>query len=246
MTNYRWNADQPAQDYDAAAEHIHPHYLEIQDKILQLLQEKELGAPLIVDLGGGSGRLMERILQSIPQAMGVVIDQSDAFLALAAERLQRFGVRANLSQHRLQDDWSTDLPGSVDAIISTSAIHHLDPQEKQALFTQCHECLQPNGTFINGDEYRPADQDEYFQLLKNWSDHMRAKLETGSIAVSFGEMVDRWHERNITEFSRPKQSGDDCHETVQEQIDSLQRWGFHQVTLHWQQDLWGVLQAVKS
>ncbi len=60
MTKYRWNTDEAARAYDAAAEHIHPHYLEIQDEILQRLGQQRAATPLVVDAGGGSGRLMER------------------------------------------------------------------------------------------------------------------------------------------------------------------------------------------
>ena len=85
MTKYRWNTDEAARAYDAAAEHIHPHYLEIQDEILQRLVQRRAATPLVVDAGGGSGRLMERVLELLPQAVGAILDQSEPYLALAGE-----------------------------------------------------------------------------------------------------------------------------------------------------------------
>ncbi len=38
MAEYRWNVTGIAAGYDAAATHIHPHYNEIQEKILHLLE----------------------------------------------------------------------------------------------------------------------------------------------------------------------------------------------------------------
>ena len=116
MTKYRWNTDEAARAYDAAAEHIHPHYLEIQDEILQRLGQRRAATPLVVDAGGGSGRLMERVLELLPQAVGAVLDQSEPYLALAGERLSRFGSRVKLLQYRLQDDWCDALPRPADAI----------------------------------------------------------------------------------------------------------------------------------
>src|SRR5262245_59867547 len=104
---YRWNTSDFATGYDAAAETIHPHYLEIQDQILRLLSAVTcLLSPVpsrIIALGGGSGRLMERILDRWPQAHGIIIDQSEPFLALAERRLTRFGPRATCVLSRLQD-----------------------------------------------------------------------------------------------------------------------------------------------
>ena len=60
MTKYRWNSDEATRAYDGAAEHIHPHYLEIQDEILQRLGQRRAATTLVVDVDGGSGRLMER------------------------------------------------------------------------------------------------------------------------------------------------------------------------------------------
>src|SRR4051794_26868461 len=61
MTTYRWNTTDFASGYDAAAEIVHPRYLEVQDEILRLLQLAEDKAAVVVDLGGGSGKLMERV-----------------------------------------------------------------------------------------------------------------------------------------------------------------------------------------
>ena len=37
LAEYRWNVTEFAAGYDAAAEHVHPYYLKIQDTILDLL-----------------------------------------------------------------------------------------------------------------------------------------------------------------------------------------------------------------
>ncbi len=91
MTKYRWSTDEAARAYDAAAEHIHSHYLEIQDEILQRLVQRRAATPLVVDADGGSGRLMERVLELLPQAVGAVLDLSEPYLALARQ-ISRLGL----------------------------------------------------------------------------------------------------------------------------------------------------------
>jgi len=151
-STYRWNTSGAAEAYDAAAPAIHPYYAKVQDEILGLLPFKGGTKFELIDLGGGSGRLAERVLTHFPGAKVMVVDQSEPFLALAERRLKRFGRRAEVLRHKLQDDWLSALHSAPNVIVSTSAIHHMEPREKQALYWQCYEALAPGGMFINGDE----------------------------------------------------------------------------------------------
>ena len=127
------------------------------------------------------------------------------------------------------------------SIVSTSAIHHLEPAEKQALFARCYAALKPGGVFINGDEYRPTTDAEYRTLLENWSVHMYSALDAGRIPISFRETIDKWHDRNIRRFGEPKKSGDDCLETIGTQLGYLRDAGFAEVETIWADSLWAVI-----
>ena len=115
MTDYRWNQLDIARGYDAAAAVVHPYYHVVQDVILEHLSLALNKTGVVVDLGGGSGRLAERILDRFPQASVWIVDQSEAFLTLARERLQRFGERSVCLVARLQTDWSSHLPNGQGA-----------------------------------------------------------------------------------------------------------------------------------
>jgi hypothetical protein len=95
----------------------------------------------------------------------VVPGESEAFLKLAEERLAIFAGRGQTMLARLQDDWASRLPTAPGAIVSMSAIHHLDPSEKQQLYRRCFAALASGGVLLNGDEVRPASDDEYKSLL---------------------------------------------------------------------------------
>jgi len=244
-TTYRWNASAAAEAFDACAPAIHPFYLAVQDEILRLLaaERAETGKEpaCVVDLGGGSGRLIERVLEQSPNSRGVVIDQSPAFLAIAERRLARFGSRASFIEQRLQGDWRSAMPMQPNALVSMSAIHHLEPAEKQSLYQTCFEVLAPGGLFLNGDELRPESDADYLAAMRWWSHHKELETAAGRIPDSFRPMSDAWHERNITRFGEPKHSGDDCHETAAVQLEYLRAAGFRDVRLTWNERLWGVL-----
>lgn len=240
-TTYRWNTSAAAEAFDASAPAIHPFYVAVQNEILRLLVEDGRKPKVVVDLGGGPGRLIERVLETFPSARGVVMDQSSAFLAIAERRLARFGERATFIEKRLQDDWRSSLPEPPDALVSMSAIHHLEPAEKQELYRKCFDALAADGRFLNGDEFRPESDAEYLEILEWWSAHKDVETAAGRIPASFGPVFEAWHERNITRFGEPKQSGDDCLETAADQAKVLRSLGFRDVRIAWSEKLWGVL-----
>ncbi len=200
---YRWNVADQAAEYDAAAEVIHPHYLEIQETILERIARPPDAEFLLVDLGGGSGRLAEKFLARFPRARAVVIDQSEPFLEIARRRLEKFDGRGSCQVARLQDDWSGQLPHAAAAITSMSAIHHLSPAEKRGLYEQAYAALDPLGIFLNGDEVRDADDARYRSEVERWAGHMRHIVDSGQVSEAARPMLEKWQERNVTHFGAP-------------------------------------------
>ena len=246
MAEYRWNLSEAAVGYDAAAERIHPYYLEMQSFILDLIPFPPDASILLVDAGGGSGRLMERLLARFTQARGLIVDQSEAFLAIAERRLAAFGSRASFMLERLQNDWTSRLSEAPAAIVSMSAIHHLEPVEKEALYRGCAAALAPGGVLLNGDEVRPADDGDYLAVVQARGDYMLAEIERGTVPPPMQGMLRDWVDRNVTRFSEPKTSGDDCHETAQIQLAYFRRGGLSFTDIPWEKELWAVLRGIKS
>jgi SAM-dependent methyltransferase len=242
---YRWNLTDLARGYDAAAEHVHPHYLEIQDAILELLSPSLQGGGLVVDAGGGSGRLAERLLSRSPRCRVALLDQSEPFLGLAERRLEKFPGRFDLQLCRLQDDWTGLLTEAPAAIVSMSAVHHLDPAEKRSFYRRCHDVLRPGGWCINGDEVRAGDDEAYLRQVTEWSQHMDRVMAAGLVSEPMCAALRGWQQRNVAGFGGPRQSGDDCHETAEAQLGYLRDAGFAEAFVPWQRGMWAVLCATK-
>ncbi|HLJ12214.1 MAG TPA: class I SAM-dependent methyltransferase [Planctomycetaceae bacterium] len=245
LPDYRWNESDLAAGYDAEAVHIHPHYVELQETIVNLLPLDTGSDCLFVDAGGGSGRLAEKILRRFSRSRAVLVDQSAAFLKLARARLEPYGERAALVEARLQDDWSGQLPCTPAAIVSMSAIHHLAPEEKAAFYRRCHDALSPGGILMNGDEVRPADDVRYLAECRNWVAHMQRIIEAGLVSGPMSDALRKWEMRNVGQFGQPRQSGDDCHETVDAQLGYFRAAGFGAADAPWQKGLWALLRGVK-
>jgi hypothetical protein len=130
-------------------------------------------------------------------------------------------------------------------VVSTSAIHHLAPQEKLRLYRQCYDALEPYGILANGDEVRPADDGQYKARLEWWAAHMRRLVADNRISEAFKPMCEGWIERNVGRFDEPRVSGDDCHETIETQLGYYCDCGFRSVSVPWQKEMWAVMLGVK-
>lgn len=240
MAEYRWNLQEAAAGYDAGAHLVHPFYVAVQDSILSVLAERST-LDLIVDLGGGSGRLLERCLDRWPGVRAVLIDQSPPFLDLARNRLARIGDRVMFHESTLQAEWPAALPQRPDAIVSTSAIHHLEPAEKRDLYKRCATALAPGGVFVNGDEIRDPDDTVYRAAVEKWAAHMQVLAGSGQVSAPMADALLKWCERNVERFGETRKSGDDCHETVAVQLGYFRNAGLTNVRTTWLADMWATM-----
>src|SRR5438128_274873 len=82
----------------------------------------EHDAPSVLDVGGGSGRIGEPILD-VGASRYVDVDLSDTMLDLARERLGRFGDKVELVQG---DFLTTDLGGPFDMVLALGYFDYIE------------------------------------------------------------------------------------------------------------------------
>lgn len=133
-------------------------------------------APLVVDLACGPGSLSARVLDALPGARVLALDHDPLLLDVARRALaERFGERLALLDADLLDaGWpaavrealggATAAPatvsddaapaGLVDAVVSTTALHWLEPDRLVRVYAQAAALLRPGGLLLNGDHFR--------------------------------------------------------------------------------------------
>ncbi len=248
MDKERWSS--MADCYDRMATYLVPCYHQLQDEVIALLAAED--APdLIVDLGGGSGIFLEKVLTRRPSARAVWVDASADFHRVATERLGRFGDRVTFVLCSFAEPWADALPGEPDAICSMSAIHHLDGAGKRALYRRCFDALRPGGWFYNIDEMSTLFDDAYRRSLAYWVRHVdrarqRVPPELEPYAHAWCAKFDRWKRRNIDNLGQPKQPGDDIHECFVDQMHWLRAIGFVDVDLVIKVQLWSAIGGRKG
>jgi SAM-dependent methyltransferase len=133
------------------------HYLVARNErfaiMARLISATQGDAPLILDLGCGTGSVMAALLEAIPGSRAIGVDMDPTLLRLAEERLIMYGDRAQVFWADLrQADWvSTLSQQKVNAIVSATALHWLAPEQLAALYTQIASLLKPGGIFLNAD-----------------------------------------------------------------------------------------------
>lgn len=240
-----------AECYDRMAGYVVPRYDWLQNELIALLFADGVEDKLIVDLGAGSGILLDKILTRHPAARAVWVDFSDDFQAVARRRLARHGRRVQFALAPLENAWQDCLGEAPDAVVSMSAIHHLDTAGKRELYGRIFAVLRPGGWFYNVDETSTLYDDAYRNTLAYWVRHVdeiRQKVPPTlqEACGQFCEKFDGWKRRNLSGDQRAKVAGDDIHEDFLEQMRWLRQAGFAEVDLFLKFQLWSAFGGRKA
>ena len=112
---------------------------------------------LIVDIGCGPGRLAADMVAAFPRARVMAVDQDPLLLALgravhAAVEFRRVDVGS--------PGWSDALrlrAGTVDAIVSSTALHYPAPVALERIYSDSAGLVRPGGVLVNADEFPLPD-----------------------------------------------------------------------------------------
>ena len=172
-----------ARAYDAAIRRWIPGYDAMVGTIVEMIGE--LDAPVVLDLGTGTGALACAILDGAPRARVVMIDIDPNMLAVAAERVAKHGARAELRRASFDDE----LP-PCDAVVASLALHHVaEIADKQKLYARIHAALRPRGVFLMGDATVHHDGPAHRRIYGQWEAGM---AEAGISHEQASELFAQW------------------------------------------------------
>lgn len=141
----RWDAMQTA-------------YMPWRERRFQMMFDLlEAGLPSrfrVLDLGAGPGSLSARLLGRFPRARGVALDFDPVLPELGRRALPpALSKRLTWVEADLRDPrWTRKLPpGRFDAVVSTTALHWLEPRELRAVYRAAGSRLRSGGLLLNGD-----------------------------------------------------------------------------------------------
>ncbi len=165
----------------------------------------------VLDLGAGTGLFSSFVAERFPKARFELWDLSADLLEMARERFAATPERFRLLRRDYRELEPTGAP--FDLVISSLSIHHLEHDEKQALFAGIRSRLGPGGLFLNIDQVRGETPGLRKLYWDGWLAHVRRHCED---------------EQRIRDSIERRQSLD-RDASLREQLDWLWKAGFEEV-----------------
>jgi trans-aconitate methyltransferase len=106
-----------------------------------------------LDLGCGPGSMSQRLLSRFPDAQAIALDLDPVLLAIGRGALGTVDGRLRwIAADLASPDWLDALgPTHVDAVVSSTALHWIEPEPLVRLYSDLASLLGPGGLFLNGD-----------------------------------------------------------------------------------------------
>jgi trans-aconitate methyltransferase len=129
-----------------------------------------------LDIGCGPGSLSQRILERYEYARCIGVDADPVLLSIGQHAQARFGDRLRWADADLRaPDWVDALNVErVDVVMSTTALHWLEPAQLFTLYRQVGSLLREGGLLLNGDNMPFNPSQSACQRLANHVEQQRA------------------------------------------------------------------------
>lgn len=213
-----------AQEYDANRKRFIPCFDEYYESTTSFVAANISPPKRVLDLGAGTGLLTYFWYRQFPEAEYVLTDIADEMLNVARRRFHGIG---SISYQTL--DYAKSFPpGAFDVILSALSIHHLEQEEKQALFQRIYETLPTGGVFVNYDQFCAGQPD-----MNVWFDsYWEHQLMTSGLTQ---HDLQSWRERRKLDR--------EC--SVAEEMDMLSACRFRAVQCVYSCQKFAVIVAIK-
>ncbi|MGE0972283.1 class I SAM-dependent methyltransferase [Klebsiella sp. WOUb02] len=194
-----------------------------------------------VDLACGPGSFSLRILQRFPAATVTAIDLDPLLLTLAKEALSEYQERIQfLSGDIAAADCFAAIADRPQAVVSSTAIHWLLPEQQVALYRNVFNLLDDGGMFINADHQRFDQRSPRQTLLaRTHDDSTQEKAWAAGVqdwdgwfaaASRYPELAAQLDARAAVFTDRPTPLAT----TVEFQLAALRQAGFTETGTLWQ------------
>ena len=147
-----WKSSTLAKTYIEGVRMGIPLAREQIDIMLRLVAARDTAPSNFLDLGCGDGILAAALLDSYPEARGVLVDFSAPMLDATRTALSAQSANLTFAELDYGDPaWTAAVAGHgpFDLVVSGFSIHHQTHVRKRALYEEIHAQLNPGGLFVN-------------------------------------------------------------------------------------------------
>ena len=184
---------------------------------------------LFVELCSGSGLLSKAMLERFVGSEVLALDGSKEMLRKTTETCGA-GDRLKVVEFDLADLGWRKFERPPHAIVSSLSVHHLDAQEKRALYRDMADTLADGGVLIIADIVRPPSDQGLAVAARQWDDAVqsRSRQIDGNLAA-FSE----FQRLSWNYFRYPDAQPIDKPSSLAEQLEWLRDAGLRKVDCAW-------------
>jgi tRNA (cmo5U34)-methyltransferase len=231
-----WGEAAYTQEYRDNADHFLPERRVLLSVLISFYQRFVIPSRQrwVLDLGCGDGVIGHLLSGIDPEIRLSAVDGSAEMVEAARRRLA--GVpfeRLEVVTFQQIIRRKVDL-GLYDFVVSSFAIHHVDREEKRALFQCIFNMLRAGACFMNIDvvlPVTPPHEEWYFDLWREW--------------IVRHEQADD-HSRSFANYpNEARHRSENHYDTLAEQLEALTAAGFVGVECHYRYGLFGIYSGTK-
>jgi len=204
MNELRNSFNEKSDKYDTWINSVCPFYREV---IETLVSSCPKNVTFMLDLGCGSGNVTHALIEAFPKIRATLVDISPKMLSQAKAKLIDHKERINFIE---KDISSFSSNYTFDLIVSSLAMHHLEPKQKEYFCENVLKHLVSGGCFFLIEQVIGGTAHFQEKTHTAWLDFMRKK---GLSEVEIEEVLTRKHKH------------DHC-EPLMKQLELLKKTGF--------------------
>ncbi|UED86560.1 class I SAM-dependent methyltransferase [Streptomyces profundus] len=238
-TSQDW-IEEDSTDFVEFGDYFVPNRQTQIDTVLSLIPPPD--APVeMLDLCCGPGLLSKGLLEAFPQATVVGLDLSPVMLETARRELSGFGERFAAERFDLGGRSWRSRPVAPAAVVSSLAVHHLDGEQKQALFRDVHRLLRPGGVLVLADLVQPVGARGLALAREGWNTAVRERSLARHQSLT---PYEKFHELEWSCYEYPDEL--DKPSPLPDQLRWLTEAGFDEVDVYWMRAGHAVYGGVKA
>jgi tRNA (cmo5U34)-methyltransferase len=203
-----------AGEYDSNIRKSIPLYDQFHQVIIDIISICRPKPQTWIDVGGGTGTLVQKAYSAFPMTSFVLVDPSAAMLGLAKEKLrgkERVSILEPTTAENLR------FPAPADVVTAIQSLHYLDIEHRRKSVLNCFNQMQDGGTFVTFENIRPLTQRGTEIGREHWK---RFEVKAGKSEEEAGNHVQRFE----VEFFPI---------TIEEHLALLREAGFGTVEMLW-------------
>lgn len=220
MKQVKDHFEEEAEVFDGLIRTLIPSYEDMVNSMILALPFHEKEKINVLDLGCGTGNISMAVKKRFPHAQITCVDLADNMIKMAKFKLSSYSD----IEFKTADFRDLDFIKEYDAVVSSLALHHLQPEEQPLFYRRIYGFLKEGGVFYNTDNILGSSSHLNHLYMDKW--------------VNF--MLKSHTQKEIDTLWLPKHREEDFPSPLRSHIQWLEDAGFEEVDVVCKYYMFGV------